>query len=397
MLPSQRGTSIIVRHTEYIGDIVSDNASFKVTKFSINPGLATSFPWLAAVANNYESYRFKQLHYKYKPICPTSTPGKVVIAVDYDASDATPNSKLVINSYEGAVSTSPWDEVTMNSTLSNLHKFGTQRYVRPATPPTGTDIKTYDVGNLFIATSNTPAQATTLGEIYVSYEVELFTPQLQAAAGVVNQPREPTSKTFAWQASKITISPMGIARLEAEYYNLLGFFIAQQDVDDAGNTIIDIAVNPNIRGPLKYDLNVRGFTAQQEGPLLGIPQTARGNFWQLGYDRALENGSEFRIDPFSSAALNYQRTWYSPAAMSFPENTTEDASANCVPVYRLKLPFNSVTFLNMYELAGSPQMIRSVLLNIDLPGLPPLQRDISPIDWFNTQLIESDTNVLRKR
>ena len=49
-----------------------------------------------------------------------------------------------------------------------------QKYTRKYTQPTGSDLKTYDLGSLHVATV---APAETLGELHVSYTVELFKPQ----------------------------------------------------------------------------------------------------------------------------------------------------------------------------------------------------------------------------
>lgn len=168
----------VVVHREFIQDVTAADSNFRNTTFSVNPGLATTFPWLSAIAGRYESYLFRRLHFVYEPICPTSTPGAVMMAVDYDASDTAPTSKVVLMSYRGAVRSAPWNITRFDASRGDLRKFGVQRYVRNAAAPANTDVKTYDVGNLQLATQNTPATPTTLGELYVEYEVEFFTPQI---------------------------------------------------------------------------------------------------------------------------------------------------------------------------------------------------------------------------
>lgn len=171
----------VVVHREFIQDVTASDSNFRNTTFSINPGLATTFPWLSAIAGRYESYLFRRLHFIYEPICPTTTPGAVMMAVDYDASDVAPTSKVVLMSYRGAVRSAPWNITRFDASRGDLRKFGVQRYVRNTSTPANTDVKTYDVGNLQLATQNTPATPTTLGELYVEYEVEFFTPQIPTA------------------------------------------------------------------------------------------------------------------------------------------------------------------------------------------------------------------------
>jgi hypothetical protein len=171
----------VVIHREFIQDVTAADSNFRNTTFSVNPGLATTFPWLSAIAGRYESYLFRRLHFIYEPICPTTTPGAVMMAVDYDASDTAPTSKVVLMAYRGAVRSAPWNITRFDASRGDLRKFGVQRYVRTAAVPANTDVKTYDVGNLQLATQNTPATPTTLGELYVEYEVEFFTPQIPTA------------------------------------------------------------------------------------------------------------------------------------------------------------------------------------------------------------------------
>lgn len=170
--------SVRISNSEYIADITSASPNFSITSFPINPGLASTFPWLCLVATRFESYIFESLEFEYKPICPTSEPGKVILAVDFDAADPPPSSKIQIGMYQDAASTSPWDSCVYRCTKANLHKFMPQRYVRGG-GNTG-DVKTYDTGNMFVATQNTADGTRTLGELWVHYTVRLATPQITA-------------------------------------------------------------------------------------------------------------------------------------------------------------------------------------------------------------------------
>jgi len=173
--------SIVVKHREYIAD-VAGSVSFASVSYSINPALIVSFPWLYATANQYESYHFRNLHYIYEPACSTSTAGTVMLAVDYDAIDAAPGTKSQVMTYHGAVRSSVWEEVRYVALHSNLDKYKT-RYTRSAALVANQDIKTFDVGNLFVCTALC-AGTSNIGELYVEYEVELQTPQQNPIAGI---------------------------------------------------------------------------------------------------------------------------------------------------------------------------------------------------------------------
>lgn len=200
---TQSKNCVTVRHREYIADITSANASYIVRNWAVNPGISQTFPWLSVIASRYESYLLDNLNFIYEPICPTTTPGSIMMAVDFDAGDTPPGSKVQIMSYASAVRIAPWDRRVFNAKISDLHKFGIQRYVRAGVPPGASDIKTYDVGNFFIASQNTPATDTVLGELYVEYTVKFFTPQIQTGTGV-------QKGNNSYQYGRITIPAVGI-------------------------------------------------------------------------------------------------------------------------------------------------------------------------------------------
>lgn len=166
---------IRIRHREYITD-VAGSVAFAVTGYSINPGLSTLFPWLSTIAQNYESYLFKNLCFEYNTLKGSSTNGKTLLAVDYDAADAVPVTKQEMMVHRGAVDGPVWDpDLKHVSDIQDLEKFGKQRYIRNGAI-SSTDIKTYDVGNCLVGTQGC-ADTTAVGELYVSYDIELMTPQ----------------------------------------------------------------------------------------------------------------------------------------------------------------------------------------------------------------------------
>jgi len=166
-----------IRHREYIFDVVAPSTGdFGVTSISINPGLALAFPWLSSVARNYESYKFNFLKFVFETTSPTSAPGTVILTVDYDAADAAPGSKMEALSYENAVRTAPWNSVVHSSSDQALSKRKSY-FVRPGAQPSGTDIRLYDTGNLYVIVTGSPPSQS-LGELYVEYDVTLSTPQL---------------------------------------------------------------------------------------------------------------------------------------------------------------------------------------------------------------------------
>lgn len=164
-----------IRHREYLRD-VSGSVNFSANLIPINPGLSTVFPWLSVMAANFESYLFHKLSFDFETQKSASTSGSIMMAVDYDASDAIPVNKQQLMAYHNAVRSAVWAECSFRGDRPDLMKFGQQRFVRSGAPAANLDIKTYDVGNLVVATQG-EADTSAIGELYVDYDVELITPQ----------------------------------------------------------------------------------------------------------------------------------------------------------------------------------------------------------------------------
>jgi hypothetical protein len=186
-VPTMRASpngSTIIAHTEYFAEVTASSTigAFAVTQYAINPGSAVMFPWLSTIAPSYESYRIQKLSFNFEPSVATSTAGVVQLAVDYIVKDSAPSTKLELMSNAHAVRSPPYASSSYHLDQKDAGTLGTRRFVRSGAVPSGTDPKTYDVGNFLVATSGFAAASTVAGELYVSYIVELITPQLDQAS-----------------------------------------------------------------------------------------------------------------------------------------------------------------------------------------------------------------------
>jgi hypothetical protein len=169
--------SIVVKHREFIQD-VTGQTNFTATSFPINPGRDTLFTWLPDLANRYERYQFDSLRFIYEPRCSTATAGTVILAVDYDALDSAPVSKQDVYAYHHSSQSSAWDESCMMVEPEILRSRG-PLYTRPGAAPAGSDLKSYDLGNLWLCVSGFSG-AVVCGELFVEYTVSLRIPQIQS-------------------------------------------------------------------------------------------------------------------------------------------------------------------------------------------------------------------------
>jgi len=181
-----RGTRTCrVEEDEYIADIAG-STGFATTAFPVNPGQVTTFPWLSKQAAQWEKYRWEYLEFYYKPevsaFATQGQAGKVILSMDYYASDAAPSSKQMAEDTDPHADAMPYEDLILILDPRQMFELADSKYVRPGGLPGSTDIKTYDSGNLSVSTiANT--NTSLLGELHVRYAVVFEVPVLETAPG----------------------------------------------------------------------------------------------------------------------------------------------------------------------------------------------------------------------
>jgi hypothetical protein len=163
----------------------------------INPGLSSTFPWLAEIAANFEEYRILGMVFEYKTTSAASITsgtntamGVVMMATQYNANNAPLADKQHLENYEFATSCVP--------SISALHPVEcapnlnalSELYIRTA-PVTGQDLRLYDLG-LFQCSTVGFQSANIVGELWVTYEVEFFKPKLTVYSSIYIQEKAKT-------------------------------------------------------------------------------------------------------------------------------------------------------------------------------------------------------------
>lgn len=271
-----------ITHREYLFDVQRTNNNFVVDTVIVNPGVSNSFPWLAQIAGRYESYTFERLDYIFQPMVPTTQAGTVMMAIDFDAADAAPNNKQTLMAFAGANRAAPWQPFRISASRIDRKKMVSERYVRSATIA-DTDIKTYDMGNLFIATVGTGSATVTLGELYVEYTVRFRTPQIQQSPALNMRSRTTQSGTFTLSAAD---------QISSNIATVLGE--GNQAVTLATGILREIVINPNcdafcmsIRGRptgnwgSNYSTLFRTINVAGGGSVFGYPSVLSNRLWRV--------------------------------------------------------------------------------------------------------------------
>ncbi len=173
----------VIRHREYVADVLS-TTTFTVTAYPINVGVATTFPWLAGVAQNFEQYELRGIIFEYKSLSgralnSTNTAlGTVIMATEYDSTKPPFTDKRSMENYTYSTSCDPGiDAMHPVECAGDVTPLRTM-YVRNAGVVPSTDLRFSDMGLFQVATVGMQAAGFIAGELWVTYEVELLKPRL---------------------------------------------------------------------------------------------------------------------------------------------------------------------------------------------------------------------------
>ncbi len=185
------GQSVVVRHREYVGDIKSSIVYAKQMEMALNPGLPTSFPWLSSVARQYQEYTWRGMVFHFVPTVGEAVSatvpafGNVMMHTEYRVTAPPPANKAELLNEYFASDGRPCEPIVHPIECDPRENPYNVQYVRTGPVPPGEDAKTYDLGMFRCYTQGQAAANTVMGELWITYEVELRKPQLTSQAGDV--------------------------------------------------------------------------------------------------------------------------------------------------------------------------------------------------------------------
>lgn len=171
--------AVIIRHREYIGDIVSASAAntFNIQSFPLNPAQSSTFPWLSVIAQQFEEYMINGMVFEFKSTASDAIAsstnlalGNVILATSYDPLNPPFSSQMEMLNYEYAQSCKVSESVMHMIECDPRQSPLTHLYTRPGTAPGNSDLRLYDFGAFYIATSGLQGTSINVGQLWVTYE-----------------------------------------------------------------------------------------------------------------------------------------------------------------------------------------------------------------------------------
>lgn len=185
--------STVIRHREFIGDVISSGTpnTFDQVRYPLNPGLPGCFPWLSKVAQQYQEYSFKGMVFEFVSTSANALNsvntalGTVMMATQYRTTAPLFTNKIaLLNEYYSTDAKPAENFVHAIECDPKENPFQIQYVRNSSTAELGEDLKMYDLGIFTIATTGIQGSAVNLGELWVSYEVELKKPQLSENSSI---------------------------------------------------------------------------------------------------------------------------------------------------------------------------------------------------------------------
>lgn len=190
------GQTVIVRHKEYIGQIVGSTGFQVQYELVINPANQSLFPWLSQIARGFQEYSIKGMVYHYIPTSGSysttgSALGSVMIQTTYRADESAPNTKQEMLNEYWANEVVPYETMAHPIECDPKENPFSIHYVKDASVTVNEPLL-YNMGKTFVATAGNPNTGV-LGDLWVTYEVELKKPQVVSALTP-----EPSQQVVVW-------------------------------------------------------------------------------------------------------------------------------------------------------------------------------------------------------
>lgn len=217
-------------HREYVMDInSSSNGAFSISTISVQPGSSEFAPWLSQIAPQFQRYKILGAIFEYKAqSCDVSSGtstsmGTVVMSTNLNVLASQPANAQQMYQMDYTSSCKPSDSCMHPLECSHGEQQVPILDVRIGSTGSysNADLRLYDFANFNIATVGTPQTAVQkLGELWITYDVQLLSPILGTASDVADH--------YSIGTTQAGSSPLGTAAIAPSSTSDLGSSISGQ-------------------------------------------------------------------------------------------------------------------------------------------------------------------------
>lgn len=271
--------ALIVTHSEFVADVYGNasGVNFANTSYSINPGLARTFPFLSQVAANFEEYEMIQLMFTFVSKLSDNLSssdgqvGSILMYTDYNPGDAAKTSKQQMMQSYGVSNGRVVDNIMHGVECDPTKIKGDgHRFIRVR--PTSGDVNDFDAGLFQIAVHGTPNTGSPslaneiLGELHVSYKCLLRKSRVYSLYGYTQ-----SKDMFNIASDESDMSGENVITASSD--NGIGSTV---EVDSGAANTIKITFPASFAGPVKitaFKEMTNGTHSLDQSPSLNISQT----------------------------------------------------------------------------------------------------------------------------
>ena len=304
---------VTIDMTEEVSDVAID-VDFANSPALINPANSDLFPWMSQIAEQFTSYYFKKLNFRYVPSSSSALGGTVAMAVNANPNASPFDSVKQTLNHEGAATCAPWESISINALTASNASEAPYKQIADTTGIESIFDDLYNIAsgvvqiitavkNILTADGKTATDGpVTCGKLFVDYTVVLMDPtdSVPADDGVdIRQAFDadgstspwpeigtafpgddsvlPLGTSFTWDTAAglglLTFKEPGVYQVAYEMYTSSGH--------TANSDVSAYVINPNGACLLGALDGVTGY-GWQNGSLLGrIAASATANVYNL--------------------------------------------------------------------------------------------------------------------
>jgi hypothetical protein len=179
----QAGGCVTIAHREFIMEVQSVGSAFNIEGFNLNPTNPNLFPWLSEIAYSFETFKFKGMVFEFKStygdaIASTNASlGSVILSTQYNPTAPPFSDQQQMENYQYSTSCKPSVSMIHPVECDPSQLPMEHLYVFNLGGTSPNDPRWSNLATTYVATVGQQAAAS-VGELWVSYEIELYQPKL---------------------------------------------------------------------------------------------------------------------------------------------------------------------------------------------------------------------------